>query len=51
MQRVQSLALILCCLTAATSSSIAQVSVWTSHNDNARTGLNPSETILTTIND
>lgn len=29
---------------------LAQVSVWTSHNDNARTGLNSSETILTTTN-
>ena len=35
---------------ASTFSLSAQVSVLTSHNDNARTGLNPNETILTRTN-
>jgi hypothetical protein len=35
---------------ASTFSLAAQVSVLTSHNDNARTGLNPNETILTRTN-
>ena len=39
--------LILLAFTAALS---AQVSVWTNHNDNARTGANLNETILNTSN-
>ena len=35
---------------ATSSSCVAQTSVLTQHNDNARTGLNPNETILTTSN-
>jgi hypothetical protein len=38
------------CLGLLTSSvaSVPQTSVWTHHNDNARTGANPSETVLNT---
>ncbi len=35
---------------ATSPSCVAQTSVLTQHNDNARTGLNPNETILTTSN-
>jgi len=38
------------CILASTFTAMAQVSVLTSHNDNARTGLNPNETILTHSN-
>jgi len=38
-----------CCLASALIVS-AQVSVLTAHNDNARTGLNPNETLLTHSN-
>jgi len=37
-------------LAASGVSAVGQVSVWTSHNDNARTGLNPNESVLTQTN-